>query len=61
MISIHLFYTKRKALDLYPKFFIIIHCYKPNGTPIKLLDVSKAKSLGWIYKTELEDGIRLPA
>lgn len=32
---------------------------KPNGTPRKLLDVSKAKSLGWSYKTELEDGIRL--
>lgn len=30
---------------------------KPNGTPRKLLDVSKASSLGWTYKTELEDGI----
>lgn len=32
---------------------------KPNGTPRKLLDVSKARKLGWIYKTELEEGIRL--
>ena len=32
---------------------------KPNGTPRKLLDVSKATGLGWTYKTELEDGIRL--
>ena len=32
---------------------------KPNGTPRKLLDVSKATSLGWNYKTELRDGIRL--
>lgn len=32
---------------------------KPNGTPRKLLDVSKATSLGWKYKTELEDGIKL--
>ncbi|MDE6264222.1 MAG: GDP-L-fucose synthase [Paramuribaculum sp.] len=32
---------------------------KPNGTPRKLLDVSKAASLGWIYSTELPDGIRL--
>ena len=32
---------------------------RPNGTPRKLLDVSKAASLGWIYKTELKDGIRL--
>ena len=32
---------------------------KPNGTPRKLLDVSKAKKLGWKYRTELKDGIRL--
>jgi GDP-L-fucose synthase len=32
---------------------------RPNGTPRKLLDVSKAQALGWTYKTELEDGIRL--
>ena len=32
---------------------------KPNGTPRKLLDVSKAASLGWTYRTELPDGIRL--
>lgn len=32
---------------------------KPDGTPRKLLDVSKLKSLGWSYKTELEDGIKI--
>ena len=32
---------------------------RPNGTPRKLLDVSKATALGWHYRTELEDGIRL--
>ncbi len=32
---------------------------KPNGTPRKLLDVSKATRLGWTYRTELEDGVRL--
>ena len=32
---------------------------RPNGTPRKLLDVSKATQLGWTYKTELPDGIRL--
>lgn len=32
---------------------------KPNGTPRKLLDVSKAERLGWKYRTELEEGIRL--
>ena len=32
---------------------------KPNGTPRKLLDVSKATGLGWHYKTELADGIQM--
>lgn len=32
---------------------------KPDGTPRKLLDVSKLESLGYHYTTELEDGIRL--
>ena len=32
---------------------------KPNGTPRKLLDVSKARSLGWRHTTELRDGIKL--
>ena len=32
---------------------------RPNGTPRKLLDISKATKLGWTYKTELEEGIRL--
>ena len=32
---------------------------RPNGTPRKLLDVSKATSFGWTYKTELKEGIRL--
>ena len=30
---------------------------KPNGTPRKLLDISKASGMGWTYKTELYDGI----
>lgn len=32
---------------------------KPNGTPRKLLDVGKARELGWTYKTKLEEGICL--
>ena len=32
---------------------------KPNGTPRKLLDVSKSRKLGWTYTTELRDGLKL--
>ena len=31
---------------------------KPDGTPRKLMDVSKMKELGCQYSTELEDGIK---
>jgi GDP-L-fucose synthase len=31
---------------------------KPDGTPRKLMDVSKMKEIGWEYSTELEDGIK---
>jgi GDP-L-fucose synthase len=30
---------------------------KPDGTPRKLMDVSKMKDIGWQYSTELEEGI----
>ena len=32
---------------------------KPDGTPRKLLNVSKLEKLGWKYSVELEEGIRL--
>ena len=32
---------------------------KPDGTPRKLLDVSRLKGLGWSARTEIEEGIRL--
>lgn len=32
---------------------------KPDGTPRKLMDVSRLNNLGWHYKTELQDGIQL--
>jgi len=31
---------------------------KPDGTPKKLLDVTKIKKLGWEYSTELNEGIK---
>ena len=31
---------------------------KPDGTPRKLMDVSKLKTLGWQYQTELKDGVK---
>ena len=32
---------------------------KPDGTPRKLLDVNKLQQLGWKYRTELEQGLKL--
>ncbi|MBR1626063.1 MAG: GDP-L-fucose synthase [Bacteroidales bacterium] len=37
---------------------IIWDTSKPNGTPRKLLDITKSADLGWTYKTELKDGIK---
>lgn len=37
---------------------IVFDASKPDGTPRKLLDVSKLTSLGWTYKTPLREGIR---
>lgn len=31
---------------------------KPDGTPRRLLDVSRINDLGWKYKTSFEDGLR---
>lgn len=36
---------------------IIWDSSKPDGTPRKLMDVSKIHELGWKHKTELEEGI----
>ncbi|MFT0849658.1 GDP-L-fucose synthase [Achromobacter sp. F4_2707] len=32
---------------------------KPDGTPRKLMDVSRLKALGWEYSINLEEGLRL--
>jgi len=46
----------RKTVDY--KGEIIWDVTKPDGTPRKLLDVSKLKSLGWKPSISLEEGIR---
>lgn len=38
---------------------LVFDTTKPDGTPRKLLDVSRLAEAGWTYKTELEDGIRM--
>ena len=37
---------------------IVWDATKPNGTPRKLIDVSKLHSLGWTHKVEIEDGVQ---
>ena len=37
---------------------IVFDTTKPDGTPQKLLDVSKIHQLGWKAKTPLREGIR---
>ncbi len=32
---------------------------KPDGTPLKLMDVSKMKALGWEAKTSLKEGLKI--
>lgn len=38
---------------------LVFDAAKPDGTPRKLLDVSKLAQLGWKYNTPLRDGIAL--
>jgi GDP-L-fucose synthase len=38
---------------------IVFDASKPDGTPRKLLDVSRLKALGWSARTDLRTGIRL--
>lgn len=42
---------------VYPEAKIHFDRSKPDGTPRKLLDVSRLHALGWRHKIELEDGI----
>ena len=36
---------------------IVYDTSKPDGMPQKLMDVSKLKQTGWVYKTELKEGL----
>ena len=37
---------------------IVFDATKPDGTPRKLIDVSKLHRLGWTHKVEIEDGVK---
>jgi GDP-L-fucose synthase len=37
---------------------LVFNSSKPDGTPRKLMDVSKLEKVGWTYKITLEEGIR---
>ena len=37
---------------------LVFDTSKPDGTPRKLLDVSRLEAAGWKYKIELKDGIK---
>ena len=38
---------------------LVFDTTKPDGTPRKLLDVSKINALGWHYKTTLKEGMNI--
>lgn len=38
---------------------LVFDASKPDGTPRKLLDVSKLRSMGWSHQTSLETGVKL--
>jgi GDP-L-fucose synthase len=38
---------------------LVFDSTKPDGTPRKLMDVTKINNLGWHYKTKLEEGIQI--
>jgi GDP-L-fucose synthase len=43
---------------VYPAAAIVFDPSKPDGTPRKLLDVSKLHAIGWRHTIALEDGVR---
>ena len=43
---------------VYPEARIRFDRSKPDGTPRKLLDVSRIHALGWRHRIDLEEGVR---
>jgi GDP-L-fucose synthase len=43
---------------VFPEAALTFDASKPDGTPRKLLDVSRLHALGWKHRTSLRDGIR---
>jgi GDP-L-fucose synthase len=55
--------TIRELVDAIAKVIgyrgkLVFDTSKPDGTPRKLLNVSRLNALGWHYSTPLEDGLR---
>ncbi len=56
-------YTIKELAEMIQKIIghkgeILLDNSKPDGTPRKLLDISKLKNLGWKHKINLESGIK---
>lgn len=49
--------AERKELCGRSGYSINIHMSKPDGTPRKLLDVSRLDNLGWMCQVELGQGL----
>ena len=43
---------------VHPDATLVFDTTKPDGTPRKLLDVSRLHNHGWKHQVELEDGIK---
>jgi GDP-L-fucose synthase len=43
---------------VYPEADLSFDATRPDGTPRKLLDVSRLNALGWRHQTMLKDGVR---